>query len=288
MIEKIPDDPTFYEQLANLLKEKGDEPAAIETLEQGIQNTGDESLSELLDEITGSGEAPALPDDGIARSVIEVRDAAHLLELVDFDNLPNLSNTELRLYDGVYDIGDNPIFLNGVENLSIVGTGNTEIVVQSSDELIIYIDGSKNVQLCGLTMGHSTDVKSFCTEGVICSYGTDVKIYNCDIYGCGVIGIYSAGDGLEVVNTIIRDCSSGGVTLFRGSASFSGCTFSGNSYEDKSQIISANGGAVVTLTGCKFIDNPAAQRIVASAATEWASASVVNETGTTESGNGWQ
>lgn len=294
--ELSPDEPDLlerlielYEKLAIRQQEQGDEQAAKDTLNQGVQNTGSEKLSELLDAMTSGGDTPTtLPDDGIARTVIEVRDAAHLLELVNFDNLPNLSNTELRLHDGVYDLGNNTLFLNGVENLSIVGTGKTEIVVQSGDELIIYIDGSSNVQICGLTMGHSVDVYSGCTEGVICNYGTDVKIYNCDIYGCGVVGIHSSGEGLEVVNTIIRDCSLAGATFWGGSANFSGCTFSGNSYKDKSQVISANGGAKVTLTDCKFIDNPAAEKMVVSEATEWAPASTVNETGTVESGNGWQ
>ncbi len=68
----------------------------------------------------------------IERRILEVQDGAELKELAMNDDL---SNTEIHLGDGTYEVQ----YLNfhGFENLSIIGTGETRLVVTVGDELIL-------------------------------------------------------------------------------------------------------------------------------------------------------
>jgi predicted Zn-dependent protease len=52
-IDLFPEEPSFYINLANVYLSKGDKIKERETLEEGLANTGDDSIKQRLDELNG-------------------------------------------------------------------------------------------------------------------------------------------------------------------------------------------------------------------------------------------
>lgn len=104
---------------------------------------------------------PEIPDDGIERTVVEANDSDELSALFSGGNL---SNTEIHLNDGTYDIGYFSLY--DYENLSIIGTGETRLVVDSGEEEILTATECDNLLVYGLVMGHDIPKEVACSAGV--------------------------------------------------------------------------------------------------------------------------
>ncbi len=221
---------------------------------------------------------PELLQDGIERRVLEVQDGAELKELAMNDDL---SNTEIHLGDGTYEVQ----YLNfhGFENLSIIGTGETRLVVTVGDELILSADNCKNLLLYGLIMGHELPPEiSECTAGVVRFHSCeDVKLVGCDIYGCGQVGLSGWDSSVTAQETVIRECSDQAVYWMGGTGDlrFTECAFVGNGEQPLFM-----GNAAFTLENCIIQDNESSQKYMFydESAGSW------NESGTKEAGNAWQ
>lgn len=96
-----------------------------------------------------------------------------------------------------------------LENLTIEGEKNVEIVVNPRYANVFNLEKCKNITFKNLTLGHTEE--GYCTGGVIGVSGCeDITIEDCDLYGCGTYGIEASNSmGIEMKRSIIRDCSYG-------------------------------------------------------------------------------
>ena len=80
---------------------------------------------------------------------------------------------------------------------------------------VLSLERCSDVTLSGFTAGH-TEAPQPCSGGVLWLEDCDrITVDNCDLYGCGTIGInaYYCGD-LSVTGCEIHDCTDGGLYLF--------------------------------------------------------------------------
>ena len=108
-----------------------------------------------------------------------------------------------------------------------------EIVTPDRFAVVLMFMRCNDITLSGVEAGHTVTGEYECDAGVVyIGQSTDFTINDCLFYGCGVIGItlYNC-DSVQVVDTIVTDCSLRAVDLF-----------------DSNDI---------TFTGCRFIDNRA-------------------------------
>lgn len=226
-------------------------------------------------------EMPELPQDGIERRSLEAEDGAELKELA---MNADLSNTELYLGDGTYEVQ----YLNfqGFENLSIIGTGKTRLVTTNGDELILSAYNCKNLLLYGLIMGHELPPEiSECTAGVVLFHNCeDVKLEGCDIYGCGLTGLSGSKSSITAQRTVIRDCSDEALYWLGGDEElrFEECAFVGNG--EAPLFGGTAGNTSFTLENCIMQENKSSEkyRFYDREDVSW------KESGTRESGNAWQ
>ena len=278
LIEKDPSNPDYYDKLADIYEQLGKADQAEEVLENGVAQTGDESLQEKLE--TAQGGIPALPDDGIQR---EVREISSGEELVELSYTSGLSNLELHLGEGDYNV-DGLMFMSA-DNVSIVGTGSTRLVSSSGAETIISLYDCDNFLLYGLVMGHDIEPHMTCSTGVVELLSSDdVRIVGCDIYGCGLHGINASDSSFTADSCIIRDCSDHGALIWASDGVFNDCTFSGNCYKTPSNPLFdvSDSSSSVTLNNCLLQDNLSQSKYLLNDGAEW------SENNTTESGNAWQ
>ena len=236
---------------------------------------------------------PLLPEDGIERTVVTAENEEELYALLTSGDL---SNTEIHLTGDLYHAGypmtdqlGNPytaesFMLNSWDNLSLIGDGSTRLLVSHENALVLTAYGCDNLLLYGLVLGHDVPPDVPCSEPVLSlSYCSGVRVIGCDIFGCGLVGIQGSNADLTVQNSAIRDCSEHGVLWSgEGNAVFENCSFLRNGGP---LFYIYNGGADFTLTDCTIQDNTGdAKR----AYFDESGAGAWNETGTVETGNGWQ
>lgn len=116
--------------------------------------------------------------------------------------------------------------LKNIANLTIDGGNGAEIVVEPRYANVLTFLNCKNITLRNLTLGHTDE--GYCEGGVLYLDNCEnVKLDNCDLYGCGTMGIeaYRTHE-LRCARTTIRDCSYGIMTLVdTNDAQFIDCRF---------------------------------------------------------------
>ncbi|MDO5348906.1 MAG: hypothetical protein Q4E86_03105 [Lachnospiraceae bacterium] len=138
------------------------------------------------------------------------------------------------IIDNTNDVSE--LYLQGIENLTIQGETGTRIVSSSGSDVIFDLSDCHNIVFDNLIIGHDIPQKPRygcdIDVGVILLYDSDVKINNCDIFGCGWFGIRSHGSSIEAADTKIRDCSSHilDINWNSGICRFKNCQFYGNGY----------------------------------------------------------
>lgn len=155
--------------------------------------------------------------------------------------------------------GPSTLWITGLENVTIQGTEGTRIMTEASWDQVISISNCKNIVLDNITFGHDIPTGKSCTGGVIEGNYSDITIMNCDIFGCGLVGI-SVGNGtFDIQNSIIHDCSESIIELGSGTATFDKCVFSGNGYKDPSaygvNLFASDADASCKFVDCTFTDN---------------------------------
>lgn len=119
-----------------------------------------------------------------------------------------------EVYDGF------ELVIADVENLTIAAAdpdpANTVISAAPRYADVLSFRYCRMVTLSGITAGH-TVLPSECSGGVISLLDVDVmNITDCDLYGCGVLGLQADNSrNIFVVGTTIRECSDGAVNLCR-------------------------------------------------------------------------
>ena len=119
------------------------------------------------------------------------------------------------------------IEINNLNNLKIIGQSNsmTSLSTENYNEDVITILKSKNIYIHNLSIGHYPSY-STCTGNVIATSNSDsIIIENSDLYGCGVIGIYSYKSNVWCNSTTIRECSEDILGITHGSITLENCNF---------------------------------------------------------------
>ena len=168
-----------------------------------------------------------------ANAALNERKTVYVNSVEEF-NTALASDTEIILSAGKYNFGQRPVEIIGLSNIEIRGTDMTQVVVETGDECIFYVESSDNICFDNLTIGHELQdyQNSFCPAAVISIFDSyDISIEMCDIYGCGNKGfVASQSQNLSVFATTIRDCSKSIAQLNESDVCFLACTFSGNGY----------------------------------------------------------
>ena len=127
------------------------------------------------------------------------------------------------------------IRIKNIENLTIEAKGNVEIKLNVGYVPVFEIENSKDITFIGLSLGHDVPTGGCEGEGdVISAFNSqNITIDNCDLWGCGIVGIWTQSSGnINVTNTTIRDCESSAVTCYmpEGNMVLDNCKILRNNY----------------------------------------------------------
>ncbi|MCI8527858.1 MAG: BspA family leucine-rich repeat surface protein [Lachnospiraceae bacterium] len=175
------------------------------------------------------------------------------------------SSRSIILADGIYEINTR-LTLSGLEDLVIQAEnpGRAEILSHDGSESVVFVKDCTNIKISGCIMGHEVLVSAGCSEGgnVINVYTSqEIKISDCDLYGCGVIGILGHNSqDICVENSVIRDCKNSMAYFYasKGNVVFKNCVMSGNNYSDNRKnaaILSYANNLQWNLENCVFLNN---------------------------------
>lgn len=148
--------------------------------------------------------------------------------------------------------GYEPIISN-VNNLSIVGKGNTQILIEPRYAWVMNFVNCSNLRFSNLIFGHTE--AGYCMGGVLnfesCS---NVAIEKCYLYGSGTVGIMANKcDNLSLDECEIYECTYGLAYLYNSNnIRFEKTTFRNTGEFDLVEIMSCNS---VTFKSCWFTDN---------------------------------
>jgi len=96
--------------------------------------------------------------------------------------------------EGVYQL-EKAIGVWEKTNISIIGIGNCKLICNNIDDNVIWVSSCKNVLIKNIHATHTepSDGQS-CTGNVFAlDMGKNITIEDCDINGCGAIGVYVWG-----------------------------------------------------------------------------------------------
>lgn len=123
-------------------------------------------------------------------------------------------NTHVSLYDAY----DGPqVKISNISNMKIVNYGDwdeVEIICEPRYAYVLEFENCENVEMQGITMGHTPEQGS-CTGAVIgASYCEDLSFEYMDLYGCGTYGLEAYySDQISFISCDIHDCSYGCLSL---------------------------------------------------------------------------
>lgn len=135
----------------------------------------------------------------------------------NYYNLSNLApinnaHVEKQLnYDETY-LGS--YIIKNVVNMTI--EGNAEIAINDKTADVLSFEKCGNITLSGLTMGHTTSYDEYQCEGSVVRFTIcdNINVNNCNLYGCGAVGIYADNvKNLNVTGGKIYDCTYTGIWL---------------------------------------------------------------------------
>ena len=161
------------------------------------------------------------------QTIVNVATSAELLNAIgsnkkiiltsDYYNLSNLEpidneNIEKQLnYDDTY--LDSYVIKN-VVNMTL--EGNAEIAINDKMADVLSFEKCGKITLSGLTIGHTTSYDEYQCEGSVVRFSTceKINVKNCNLYGCGAVGIFA--DNVKELNVSggkIYDCTYTGIWL---------------------------------------------------------------------------
>ena len=170
----------------------------------------------------------------------------------DFYTEREMVKCELIVSSDVYD--GRQLELVNVSNLIIRGTQGCTIVVEPRYADVLHLYECVNVTLENLTMGHTYDGE--CAGGVVyCENCANININNCDLYGCGTVGLIAyTSNNVQMQKSIIRDCTEGVMELHTSiHCSFVDCDFL--RCKDYSQIFIDEHSQSTKFVRCRFAGN---------------------------------
>ncbi len=192
------------------------------------------ALSVFLCAITGckpadTGDIPQQHANIVTtEKIITVSTAQELADAIGSDRVIqlkpgeyDLSKVEQHYLENVYwqeEYDGSDVIIRKVQNLCIRasadGQGRPRIIVHPSYVHVLTFEDCRNIDIDGITMGHWPDA-GFCTGGVLrVRKSANVKVSNCDLFGCGTEGLNLEDiDTIDVKNCSIYDCTSDLMTM---------------------------------------------------------------------------
>ncbi len=136
----------------------------------------------------------------------------HIILTSDYYNIsdsrtPNNPHIEKSEYSDGY-------VIKNVVNMTI--EGNAEIAIDDIYADVLSFKNCGKITLDGLTIGHTEPLEEYLCDGRVTnfSYCKFINISNCNLYGCGAIGVSAYNvDELNIENCNIYDCSYAGVSF---------------------------------------------------------------------------
>ena len=157
---------------------------------------------------------------------------------VDLDNASDLAVSEKIKNKFIYQKYHSALSIVDVDSLTIEyrkpadkpnAPEHAHFFTRSGYDAVITLDQCKNVTLKNIQAGHAEDIS--CTAPVLeIEKSRDIKIENCDLYGCGTTGIeFDESQNCKISKTTIRECK-GEILSISSSKNilFSQCVFKHN------------------------------------------------------------
>ncbi len=116
---------------------------------------------------------------------------------------------------GTYEY-DESLVLNRLADVVILGEEGTELICNSSLDNVIWINSCDRILVSGLSMRHADPGEdSRCDGNVIgIDSSNDITVMNCEINGCGAVGVYIVACGeITLLDNFIHGNSAWAVQL---------------------------------------------------------------------------
>ena len=149
--------------------------------------------------------------------------------------------------------------ISNVKNLII--EGKAEIRINDSFADVLSFSTCENITLKGLTVGHTANIGNYDCDGdvITVSSSKNIRIENCNLYGCGAIGIDSwRSENINVDSTKIYECNYAGVSLYETQANFTNCEIFDMEIKDSVPFTFTHSTANFTNCTIKNIDTASA------------------------------
>ncbi len=173
------------------------------------------------------GNEPAEPDDGAVSTVDELMEAiAPGAEIVLAEGVYDLTDWAERVTRGEVDTSkldpsidatgmsgyELEVVISDLDSLTIRGRKGADVQIVSSLPYadVLRFEYCWDIKLVNLTLGHTVEPGTCSGDVLEFLYCSDIRLEDLDLYGCGTYGIVaSRTQGLEMRNSVIRECSYG-------------------------------------------------------------------------------
>lgn len=145
-----------------------------------------------------------------------------------FENVQDYQ--EIRLLPQTYIIHE-PIVLRDKKEVTIICEDETQILCTDSQQDVFRIELCDNITIENGSFGHRIPEEESCSEAVFTIRGSrGITITNCEIFGCGAIGVQAEGcTDIILMDCMIRDNSWTAYYLFTcDSIKAINCVYEGN------------------------------------------------------------
>lgn len=222
--------------------------------------------------VHGYGKYVSYPEDGRTQIYITSQEELDQLMAAPIE----MEDCDIRISAGKYEVPDY-IFLSNSRNVRMIGEEETELVCLDEESNVIITQNCENMEFANLILGHK---EAGSCEGAVVRFisSEDMKMVNCDLYGCGTEGINLDGGSADLHGVTIRDCSEDILTACRGSITGDDCLFVNNDYNDYSYLPAYTGiNGEMALSNSDVFNNMNDEQ----------ASIVVSYDNVTEEGNGW-
>lgn len=167
------------------------------------------------------------------------------------------SNRVLKLVGYKYSF-DSTLHIDNIENLKIIGTGFSELMIFEKNATVINLLNSHNISLESLIIGHSENQGHIGKQGILrIEHSSNISISNCKLLGYGTFGLVTNDVcNLKFANSEITECTAI-IFEFEKSRKFE---FEYSKFQNNNLSISVLGGFTnstkeIAFLNCEFLNN---------------------------------
>lgn len=183
----------------------------------------------------------SIPAFAANQKVVTVDSMEEMIDAIASDTRIIIESGSYIAPAGIGEYGEvRGIRVENVSNLTIEANGFVEIKLDTGLRPVFEVANSNNISFVGLSLGHDVPEYGCEGEGFVISLDNsqNITIDNCDLWGCGIIGVFSISSGdINVTNTTIRDCALSAIECvgMTGDIVFDNCQILRNTYYAKEE-----------------------------------------------------